>query len=504
MKKNYIPKSLQPCLLLLFMITGITSWGQVGIGTTNPDASAALDIFTTTSGLLPPRLTTAQRNVIANPAKGLLIFNLTTNAQEVNTGTPASPVWTSTSVGPIGPPGPQGPPGSNATVTSITPIAVNNGVVSLTDGGVTSAKILDFGVATIDIANNAVNSAKIADGTIVNVDLAAGVGGIYKGSGSLAVATTVTQGTNTLAFNSSALNGFSVDGTTFSVDASNNRVGIGTVAPTEKLHVIGNITAIGTVTAANAVNSGEWFRNTVASAGLYNNPLGNHFAAVSDADWRITGDAASCGLGFGSSNFSTIYGYAYGDGAGIGFLSPGRGWAIRWLNNDTQFTGNISASGSILSLGGFSPPNGAIRLTPNLHLNSGTGSAIYVNWDSGAGVATNPAFVVANGTSSELMRVNYNGNITSFGTMTAPGFFQSSDARLKDIIKRDGDVAYYTWKDGRDKMMHIGYIAQEVQAKNPEQVNTDQYGKLSVNYIEVLVEKIRTLEKEIELLKAKK
>lgn len=89
------------------------------------------------------------------------------------------------------------------------------------------------------------------------------------------------------------------------------------------------------------------------------------------------------------------------------------------------------------------------------------------------------------------------------GAVTATGFFQSSDLRLKDIISRDGDVIKYKWKDKRDDKIHIGYVAQEVQKENPDQVNADDKGILSVNYIEILVEKIRKLEKEIELLKAK-
>jgi len=47
---------------------------QVGIGTTSPDASAELDISSTTKGLLPPRMTAAQRNAIASPAAGLMVY----------------------------------------------------------------------------------------------------------------------------------------------------------------------------------------------------------------------------------------------------------------------------------------------------------------------------------------------------------------------------------------------------------------------------------------------
>ena len=63
--------------------------------------------------------------------------------------------------------------------------------------------------------------------------------GLYSGSGSLSGVTTVTQGANTLSFTADPVNAFSVDGTTFSVDASNNRVGIGIAAPLARLHTAG-------------------------------------------------------------------------------------------------------------------------------------------------------------------------------------------------------------------------------------------------------------------------
>ena len=66
--------------------------------------------------------------------------------------------------------------------------------------------------------------------------------GIYDGNGSLtANPTIVTQGANKLKFTSTVVDGFSVDGTTFSVDANNGRVGIGTIAPLVTLHVKASI-----------------------------------------------------------------------------------------------------------------------------------------------------------------------------------------------------------------------------------------------------------------------
>ena len=46
----------------------------VGIGTTSPNASAALDVSSTTKGILLPTMTQTQRNAIATPATGLLVF----------------------------------------------------------------------------------------------------------------------------------------------------------------------------------------------------------------------------------------------------------------------------------------------------------------------------------------------------------------------------------------------------------------------------------------------
>lgn len=47
---------------------------SVGVGTTSPAASAQLDITSTSKGLLPPRMTAAQRDSIVGPVAGLMIW----------------------------------------------------------------------------------------------------------------------------------------------------------------------------------------------------------------------------------------------------------------------------------------------------------------------------------------------------------------------------------------------------------------------------------------------
>ncbi len=48
---------------------------QIGIGTENPDVSAALDVKSSSRGVLFPNLNETQMNAIANPVTGLLIYN---------------------------------------------------------------------------------------------------------------------------------------------------------------------------------------------------------------------------------------------------------------------------------------------------------------------------------------------------------------------------------------------------------------------------------------------
>ncbi len=80
---------------LLFLISGMSLFAQVGINNDNssPDPSSMLDVKSTNKGLLVPRMTIAERNAIASPAKGLLIFCIDNSNYYTNKGTPATPNW---------------------------------------------------------------------------------------------------------------------------------------------------------------------------------------------------------------------------------------------------------------------------------------------------------------------------------------------------------------------------------------------------------------------------
>jgi len=82
-------------LILLSFFISIQVYGQTGIGTTTPNASAKLEIAATDKGLLIPRMTSMQKGNITSPANGLLIYQTDgVVGFYVNTGTSASPTWT--------------------------------------------------------------------------------------------------------------------------------------------------------------------------------------------------------------------------------------------------------------------------------------------------------------------------------------------------------------------------------------------------------------------------
>ena len=76
-------------LCAVFIAASFTSIAQVGVGTTSPNASAALEVKSTTKGFLPPRMTTGERDVINSGvwAEGLTIYNTDTKCLELYNGT---------------------------------------------------------------------------------------------------------------------------------------------------------------------------------------------------------------------------------------------------------------------------------------------------------------------------------------------------------------------------------------------------------------------------------
>ncbi len=70
---------MKKIFFLFCLVLALNLSAQTGIGTTTPNASAKLDVYSTNKGFLPPRVTLTSETdatTIASPAEGLLVYNL--------------------------------------------------------------------------------------------------------------------------------------------------------------------------------------------------------------------------------------------------------------------------------------------------------------------------------------------------------------------------------------------------------------------------------------------
>ncbi|HLP18891.1 MAG TPA: hypothetical protein VK174_01245, partial [Chitinophagales bacterium] len=204
---------------------------------------------------------------------------------------------------------------------------------------------------------------------------------------------------------------------------------------------IGSIDNAGNTNFSGYINSSAGFRvGGAAPAGQYLRGNGTNF--VSSAiqagdisalgfipnngigDWQIASSSTSTGYGAASlelreSNFTNTgaatpphLGFHWGGvvASNIAIESSGR-IAIR----DNPGTGyenfiarDITASGVFPCIQGNCPSNGAIRLTPNFHINAGNGYGVILNWDQGTSGATQ-TFRIGNGAGSDVFYVYADG-----------------------------------------------------------------------------------------------
>lgn len=84
-------------LVFLLLTFQLACFAQLGVGTTTPDPSAMLDVFSNNKGLLPPRMELVAVNnsaPVTNPATGLVVYNTATSGSGVNSVTPGYYYWT--------------------------------------------------------------------------------------------------------------------------------------------------------------------------------------------------------------------------------------------------------------------------------------------------------------------------------------------------------------------------------------------------------------------------
>lgn len=169
---------------------------------------------------------------------------------------------------------------------------------------------------------------------------------------------------------------------------------------------------------------------------------------------------------------------------GVGYdLSADRSWSVGTVTN-------VTATAPMSSTGGTTP-----NLSMSIAGPSTNGYLVSSDWNT------------FNDKVSTAQLANYlplTGGTLS-GNLTAPGFFEASDKRLKKQLeanyapKNIQDIQTYLYiKDGKNE---VGYYAQEVQEVLPSAVTEGKDGFLAVAYNQVLVAKVQYLENELKALK---
>jgi hypothetical protein len=265
---------------------------------------------------------------------------------------------------------------------------------------------------------------------------------------------------------------------------SDGRVGIGTTAPTEVLHVVGDILATGGDFKSDANNYLGFSNNTFA-----------RFVINDSEKMRIT---SSGNVGIGTSSPSSLLhiyssspqmiiqdsgthgtdstpGLVFKDTSSsqgeIGFENSGEMFIRQLKNSDMTFRTNNTErmriySSGLVAINTTSPDAGSIVSVNHegstfygLSLNSTTTSGTqyhlrFARGGAGAGyIASNSATTVSlNNTSDERLKENV----------------QNSNSAIQDL--KDIQVRQFDWKDNIDTHRDFGFVAQELVNVVPEAV----------------------------------
>jgi len=315
------------------------------------------------------------------------------------------------------------------------------------------------------------------------------------------------------------------DGTSY----FDGKVGIGTTSPIAKLNVNGGIKIEGTNTLsfggtgsipAWAINSsgddliindqattvGDVLFTNAGSVGIGTSTPGDklHVNGTVKSEAPTTSDWGFLGLNSAGTASSGLW---FDNGSGDILLRR----SDNSLQTRIRSSGNSYINGGNLGINTTGP---AQKLTINsgrmLVTNSTTPIYIKVNsgyksWVHHIGSDDGYIFAPSTADGGETWDWANQTKLGANGVVTAKNFVLSSDKRNKTKIEDlTGDNVDVSWKSfemkGDQGEYRTGVIAQELEEKHPEFVNTDDRGFKSVKYIDLLIAKIAELEARLEKL----
>jgi len=352
--------------LLAAVLLTATTFAQVGIGTSTPHASAALDLTSTTGGLLLPRMTNAQCQAISPPVAGLMVYvtdlnggsfvfydgnswsafvtNCTTvpDAPTIGTATAADSGATVSFTAPSS--------NGGSTITSYTATATSttdthtisvtqSGSGSITVTGLTNGTSYTFTVTATNAIGTSV--ASVASNSVVpaNIPDAPTIGTAVAGNAQATVPFTAPSSNG-----GSAITSYTATSSPGNITGTLSQAGSGTITVTG---LTNGTSYTFTVTATNAIGTSlaSSASNSVVPVTIPDAPTIGTAVATSDAQATVPFTAPSSNGG----SAITSYTATSNPGGITGTISQsGSGdITVTGLTNGTSYTFTVTATNAI-------------------------------------------------------------------------------------------------------------------------------------------------------------
>lgn len=479
--KNYLILFLLGAILPLSTVVAQNTFpanGNVGIGTSSPHSSAALEVKSTSKGVLIPRMTKSQRDGINSPATGLLIYQTNNDAGfYYYTGT----TWSSLS-------GSSGPVNANKTLSNLTaPTSVNVDLLPATGS-------ISLGSSVSSWKNLNLNGDIFVDGNRVLTfpTPTNGFSGNFSGNPTASGVENTGIGYSTLYFLTSG----NYNTATGSYALSFNTIGEHNTATGRAslyYNTSGNEnTAVGAYTLYS--NTSGTDNTAVGISSLYSNTFGFGNSALGYRTlYTNTSGHYNTAMGYDALQWNTDAQYNTAIGAGAAYLFT-MGW------NNTMIGAEADANGSgyynAIALGQAATVTGVNMARIGNSFTSSIGG--YVNWTNisdGRYKKNVREDVKGLDFINKLRPVTYNLDVTGISKKLNEDRGRELNDEQKNSISE------------KEKVIYSGFIAQEVETAanetkydfsgvdKPKNEN-DLYGLRYAEFVVPLVKAVQELSKQ--------